>query len=96
MKAERDKTHRDQATASAILKAEGEKQAVVLAAGGPPRPRRRLAGEGRDLGVIPGVFQGILNAKDLEGLRLLVTQFPQQQFNATADRRPTGPTASSA
>ena len=35
------------------------------------------------------VFAGILNAKDLEGLRLLVTQFPQQQFNATADRKAT-------
>ena len=33
------------------------------------------------------LFAGILNAKDLEGLRLLVTQFPQQQFNASADRR---------
>jgi cytochrome c peroxidase len=33
------------------------------------------------------IFQGILNAKDLEGLRLLVTQFPQQQFNATFDRK---------
>jgi cytochrome c peroxidase len=33
------------------------------------------------------VFGGILNAKDLEGVRLLVTQFPQQQFNATADRK---------
>ena len=33
------------------------------------------------------IFQGILNTKDLEGLRLLVTQFPQQQFNATADRK---------
>ena len=33
------------------------------------------------------IFQGILNAKDLEGLRLLVTQFPQQQFNSTADRK---------
>ena len=33
------------------------------------------------------IFQGILNAKDLEGLRLLVTQFPQQQFNATRDRK---------
>jgi cytochrome c peroxidase len=33
------------------------------------------------------IFGGILNAKDLEGLRLLVTQFPQQQFNATADRK---------
>jgi cytochrome c peroxidase len=33
------------------------------------------------------IFAGILNAKDLEGVRLLVTQFPQQQFNATADRK---------
>jgi cytochrome c peroxidase len=33
------------------------------------------------------LFAGILNAKDLEGMRLLVTQFPQQQFNATADRK---------
>ena len=35
------------------------------------------------------IFRGILNAKDLEGMRLLVTQFPQQQFNATADRKAT-------
>ncbi len=33
------------------------------------------------------IFQGILNAKDMEGLRLLLTQFPQQQFNATHDRK---------
>src|SRR5881296_3764495 len=33
------------------------------------------------------IFQGILNAKDLEGMRLLVSQFPQQQFNATRDRK---------
>ncbi len=33
------------------------------------------------------IFNGILNAKDLEGVRLLVTQFPQQQFNATYDRK---------
>jgi cytochrome c peroxidase len=33
------------------------------------------------------IFRGILNAKDLEGVRLLVTQFPQQQFNSTADRK---------
>ena len=33
------------------------------------------------------LFNGILNPKQLEGLRLLVTQFPQQQFNATEDRR---------
>ena len=37
------------------------------------------------------LFAGILNAKDLEGLRLLVTQFPQQQFNATADRKTANP-----
>jgi len=34
-----------------------------------------------------GLFNGILNPKQLEGLRLLVTPFPQQQFNATEDRR---------
>jgi cytochrome c peroxidase len=33
------------------------------------------------------LFNGVLNSKDLEGLRLLLTQFPQQQFNATADRK---------
>ena len=33
------------------------------------------------------LFDGILNPKQLEGLRLLVTAFPQQQFNATNDRR---------
>jgi cytochrome c peroxidase len=33
------------------------------------------------------LFSGILNPKQIEGLRLLVTPFPQQQFNATADRR---------
>ena len=33
------------------------------------------------------LFSGILNPKQLEGLRLLLTPFPQQQFNATADRR---------
>ncbi|MBW1735851.1 MAG: cytochrome B6 [Deltaproteobacteria bacterium] len=33
------------------------------------------------------LFNGILNPKQLEGLRLLVTPFPQQQFNQTDDRR---------
>lgn len=33
------------------------------------------------------LFDGVLNPKQLEGLRLLVTPFPQQQFNATDDRR---------
>src|SRR5664280_2152275 len=33
------------------------------------------------------LFNGILNPKQLEGLRLLLTTFAQQQFNATEDRR---------
>ncbi|PQO30743.1 cytochrome B6 [Blastopirellula marina] len=33
------------------------------------------------------LFNSILNPKQLEGLRLLVTPFPQQQFNQTDDRR---------
>ena len=37
------------------------------------------------------LFDGILNPKQLEGLRLLLTPFPQQQFNATSDRRSVRP-----
>ncbi len=37
------------------------------------------------------LFNGILNPKQLEGLRLLLTPFPQQQFNATEDRRSAKP-----
>lgn len=33
------------------------------------------------------LFKDFLNPKQLEGLRLLVTPFPQQQFNAFEDRR---------
>lgn len=33
------------------------------------------------------LFNGLLNPKQLEGLRLLLTPFPQQQFNQTDDRR---------
>lgn len=33
------------------------------------------------------LFKGVLNPKQLEGLRLLLTPFPQQQFNLTEDRR---------
>jgi cytochrome c peroxidase len=33
------------------------------------------------------LFNGILNPKQIEGFRLLITQFTQQQFNNTADRR---------
>ncbi len=34
-----------------------------------------------------GLFKDVLNPKQLEGLRLLLTPFPQAQFNATEDRR---------
>ncbi len=37
------------------------------------------------------LFNGILNPKQLEGLRLLVTPFMQQQFNQTDDRRSVRP-----
>jgi cytochrome c peroxidase len=33
------------------------------------------------------LFNGILNPKQIEGLRLLLTAFPQQQYNQTEDRR---------
>src|SRR5439155_13473087 len=33
------------------------------------------------------LMNGILNPKQIEGLRLLLTPFPQQQFNQTEDRR---------
>jgi cytochrome c peroxidase len=33
------------------------------------------------------LFGGVLNPKQLDGLRLLLTPFAQQQFNATIDRR---------
>ena len=33
------------------------------------------------------MFNGILTPRQLEGLRLLLTPFPQQQFNATEDRK---------
>ena len=33
------------------------------------------------------LFDGVLNPKQLDGLRLLLTPFPQQQFNMTSDRR---------
>ncbi|MBN2445814.1 MAG: cytochrome B6 [Phycisphaerae bacterium] len=37
------------------------------------------------------IFNGILNPKQLEGLRLLVMPTPQQQFNMTEDRRSARP-----
>jgi cytochrome c peroxidase len=37
------------------------------------------------------LFNGTLNPKQIEGLRLLLTPFPQQQFNQTEDRRSAAP-----
>jgi cytochrome c peroxidase len=37
------------------------------------------------------LFNGVLNPKQIEGLRLLLTPFPQQQFNQTEDRRSKAP-----
>ncbi len=39
------------------------------------------------LGNYYELFKDVLNPKQLEGLRLLVSPFPQAQFNATHDRR---------
>jgi len=39
------------------------------------------------LANVQELFKDILNPKQLEGLRLLLTPFPQAQFNATDDRR---------
>src|ERR1700676_5481789 len=39
------------------------------------------------------LFNGILPPKQIEGLRLLVTPFPQQQFNETEDRRSEKPSS---
>src|SRR6202051_3427866 len=39
------------------------------------------------------MFNGILPPKQIEGLRLLVTPFPQQQFNETEDRRSEKPSS---
>jgi len=37
------------------------------------------------------MFDGILTPVQMEGLRLLLTPFPQQQFNQTSDRKVRGP-----
>src|SRR5437660_3522935 len=42
------------------------------------------------------LFNGLLTPRQLEGLRLLLTPFPQQQFNATEDRRSAIPSIGSA
>jgi cytochrome c peroxidase len=42
------------------------------------------------------MFNGLLTPRQLEGLRLLLTPFPQQQFNATEDRRSAVPSIGAA
>jgi cytochrome c peroxidase len=42
------------------------------------------------------LFNGILPPKQIEGLRLLVTPFPQQQYNQTEDRRTEKPSRGAA
>src|SRR6266481_5971942 len=42
------------------------------------------------------LFNGILTPRQLEGLRLLLTPFPQQQFNATDDRKAAMPSQGAA
>ncbi len=42
------------------------------------------------------IFNGILTPRELEGLRLLLTPFPQQQFNATDDRKAAVPSQGAA
>ncbi|MGH7183378.1 MAG: cytochrome B6 [Nitrospiraceae bacterium] len=37
------------------------------------------------------LFRGLITPVQLDGLRLLVTQFPQQEFNATHDRKTSAP-----
>jgi cytochrome c peroxidase len=54
-----------------------------------PRPDLGDVSKGKEVTIdnYYELFNGILNPKQLEGLRLLLTPFPQQQFNATEDRR---------
>jgi cytochrome c peroxidase len=54
-----------------------------------PRPDLGDVSQGKEVTLenYYEIFNGILNPKQLEGLRLLLSPFPQQQFNATEDRR---------
>jgi cytochrome c peroxidase len=54
-----------------------------------PRPELGDVSQGKLISLTNyfELFNGILTPRQLEGLRLLVTPFPQQQFNATDDRK---------
>jgi cytochrome c peroxidase len=54
-----------------------------------PRPELGDVSQGKLISLTNyyQLFNGLLTPRQLEGLRLLLTPFPQQQFNATEDRR---------
>jgi len=54
-----------------------------------PRPELGDVSQGKLISLTNyyPLFNGLLTPRQLEGLRLLLTPFPQQQFNATEDRR---------
>jgi cytochrome c peroxidase len=53
------------------------------------RPDLGDASQGKEITIANyyEIFNGVLNPKQIEGLRLLLTPFAQQQFNQTEDRR---------
>ena len=54
-----------------------------------PRPELGDVSQGKLISLTNyyPLFNGLFTPRQLEGLRLLLTPFPQQQFNATEDRR---------
>src|ERR1700720_3769345 len=63
-----------------------------------PRPELGDVSQGKlvSLTNFYEMFNGLLTPRQLEGLRLLLTPFPQQQFNATEDRPPEPPSPGAA
>ena len=63
-----------------------------------PRPELGDVSQGKLISLTNyfQLFNGLLTPRQLEGLRLLLTPFPQQQFNATDDRRSAVPSIGSA
>ncbi len=51
------------------------------------RTRRRLPRRGSTCRDFDRLFRGLVTPVQLDGLRMLVTQFPQEEFNATHDRK---------
>jgi cytochrome c peroxidase len=58
-----------------------------------PRPELGDVSQGKLISLTNyyELFNGLLTPRQLEGLRLLLTPIPQQQFNATEDRRASFP-----